>query len=149
MTVFGSYNVLRPELIQAIMDHISDNLSFMKYQTLADITVLFSTSTPKQTKDVFYKRFGDRIVSNIPYANDEVYYKFLWSFTKADMLSESDYGVYLKAFIDNHVEFTNKLFIKSMILLSRHKDHKNMRDIYNAVGKSQGRIMGGGGLNVL
>jgi len=76
MTVFGSYQMLKPEMVEAIQGYIQDNAMFMKYETLADLTVLFTKYCSKQQNIRYFEENIDKIISNIPYANDEVFCKF-------------------------------------------------------------------------
>lgn len=111
MTTFGAYKMLRPGLLDAISDFVKDNIMFMKFENLADITVLFSMYVPKASRQKFYQENIHRILSNVPYATDEVFFKFLWSFSRTEELQGADMITFEDVFIKNHVQFSNKLFI--------------------------------------
>jgi hypothetical protein len=77
MTVFGSYKMLKPEMVEAIAEYIKDNEMWVKYNTLADITVNFCIYCTEGLRSEFLTSNMDKIVNNIPYASDEVLCKSL------------------------------------------------------------------------
>lgn len=72
MTVFGSHKMLKPSLVNAIRDYTKDNEMWLKYNTLADITVNFCIYCTDPQKAEFLNQNMDKITNNIAYASDEV-----------------------------------------------------------------------------
>lgn len=83
----------------------------------------------------FFKENSDKIIQNVPYTSDDCYYKFYWSFTKAEVLNDFTRDQFVNAFIKNHVDFKNKYFIRSMILMTKTCKTDSLTKVYNAVGK--------------
>ena len=75
MTVFGSYKMLKQELVEAISSHVEENKMFITYEVLADITLLFSQYCSPQQVSAFVEIQMDKIMNNIEFATDEVFCK--------------------------------------------------------------------------
>jgi hypothetical protein len=135
MTIFGEHNMLNEALLSAILAYVDDNMMFIKMQNLASICVAHTTYCQKKSRDRFLSGIIDRVLSNISYASDEVFYKFLWAYSKDNVIGEVEMLSFLKAFENNHIQFSNKLFIKSLILLTQESMKEQYKQIYNIVGK--------------
>ena len=135
MTVFSAYDYMEPELIDAVLEYIRDNQIFLKFDTLADIMVAFAIKCNKTHQEMFWKENSERIISNITYTNDEIFYKFFWSFTKMGLMDENTRDQFMFSFIKNHIDFKDKMFIKSLVLLIKNNPKENLTKIYNGIGK--------------
>jgi len=41
----------------------------------------------------------------------------------------------MESFKENHIQFSNKLFIRSLLLLTENQGKQRIRNIYNTIGK--------------
>lgn len=75
MTVFGSYQMLNENLVSSISEYVEDNSIFMKFDTLADLTLIFSRFCNKSQIARFLEMNNSKIMSNIHFADDKVFCK--------------------------------------------------------------------------
>ena len=122
-------------LAEGIADYVKDNMMFIKLENLSDICVLYSKYCDKTQIDAFQQQNLERILSNVPFCTDEVYFRFLWTFCRDRRLPENDRRTFVKTFEDNHVQFNNKYFVQSMVLLAKDNTKKQNMTLYNTVGK--------------
>jgi len=135
LTTFGEYRMLDRILAEGIADYVKDNMMFIKLENLSDICVLYSKYCDKTQIDAFQQQNLERILSNVPFCTDEVYFRFLWTFCRDRRLPENDRRTFVKTFEDNHVQFNNKYFVQSMVLLAKDNTKKQNMTLYNTVGK--------------
>ena len=60
--------------------------------------------------------------------------KFLWSLRKAGTMDGMYLITFMESFKENHIQFSNKLFIRSLLLLTENQGKQRIRNIYNTIG---------------
>lgn len=73
MTVFGSYRMLKPELVDAVSSYVEDNSLFLKFSTLADLAMIYAQYWDAKQVIKFLEENENKILSNLPYASDKIF----------------------------------------------------------------------------
>ena len=133
LTVFSEYKKLSPSLIEGLIDYISSNMIFFDLNMYADLTAIFCMSTPKSVCDQFLNLAQDKIVANIKYCNDKLYFRFLYCFMKAKVDDMATIDNFALAFMSNHADFSNKLFLRSLVLLNNAENLSIKSKMYSEV----------------
>ena len=137
MTVFGAFDYIEQELVDSVLQYIKDNQIFLKFDSLADLLVVFAIKWNETHQSMFLKENDDRIMSNIMYTNDEVFYKFFWSYSRIGINNEATRDQFMYSFIKNHIDFKDKMFIKTLVLLTKSVPKENLVRVYNSIGKQR------------
>ncbi len=79
MTVFGSYQMLKENMVNSIQDHVEDNALFLKYDTLSDLAMIFGQYCSEGQVRRFLEANNNKIMANIGFSSDKVFCKLYYS----------------------------------------------------------------------
>lgn len=133
LTIFIEYNKLTAALADSAIEYIKTNIIFMKFETLADLSLIFTIKCPVEYRKQFFEVANSRILNNISFTDDELFYKFLYAYVQGGVADTTTLDMFATTFVQNHVQFKNKLFLKSVLLLT-HGDAGPFRSqIYSKI----------------
>lgn len=69
-----------------MIDHVSDNLSQLTYEVLAELAVIYATKMDKTYKSLFFEKTKEKFYKELKYLKEETLYKILWACVKAEEL---------------------------------------------------------------